>query len=474
MFSFLMKKPSWQALCLMCVGAFLVRALVFYGYVQQDERYQQPDSIDYHCAAVSLALGKGMVQIWNEEPIFWRTPGYPCFLAFFYRLYDEYSLDFFDHEESHRMALWVQIILSSFLPLLFFWLALLLTQSYLVGWLAACVSIFHVGCVLASMFLLTDGLALLLFVVFLICLYRLIMRKLTYRDVCGAVIFLSLFTWMRPMGIYIALLSACLIFFAQEQRLKKIKMAFLFLTLFFASVSPWYMRNYAMTGHVFFCPIFGPYLTCFCVPKIMERVEHKPLIECFHQASHDGGVATKRALLCARQRGEVKVFCKQLACLPPAVEWIKDYPLYFAYDWLVQVVKTMFDVYSSQLVAFAAGTFKSDPLIEFLSEKIAACLYVQSMSVGMRLVCWIEFFFSLCMWLGIAVGLILFGYRTFSIKTAMREREFFKVWLISGLMIGLVVCMTGGFGYARLRLPVEPLMVILGITFWVWFIGKFK
>jgi hypothetical protein len=27
--------------------------------------------------------------------------------------------------------------------------------------------------------------------------------------------------------------------------------------------------------------------------------------------------------------------------------------------------------------------------------------------------------------------------------------------------------MTGGFGYARLRLPVEPLMIILALTFFV-------
>jgi len=32
--------------------------------------------------------------------------------------------------------------------------------------------------------------------------------------------------------------------------------------------------------------------------------------------------------------------------------------------------------------------------------------------------------------------------------------------------------MTGGFGYARLRLPVEALMIMLSLTTWYWILKK--
>ena len=37
----------------------------------------------------------------------------------------------------------------------------------------------------------------------------------------------------------------------------------------------------------------------------------------------------------------------------------------------------------------------------------------------------------------------------------------FKLLFFTAAIIG----MTGGFGYARLRLPVEPLLIILALTF---------
>jgi len=48
----------------------------------------------------------------------------------------------------------------------------------------------------------------------------------------------------------------------------------------------------------------------------------------------------------------------------------------------------------------------------------------------------------------------------------------FYLWLKAGVMIAAVLGMTGGFGYARLRMPVEPLLVLLSLTFWYYFCYK--
>ncbi len=48
------------------------------------------------------------------------------------------------------------------------------------------------------------------------------------------------------------------------------------------------------------------------------------------------------------------------------------------------------------------------------------------------------------------------------------RRKFLALWMGCGIMMGAVLCQTGGFGYARLRLPIEPLIILLGLVFWYW------
>src|SRR5437870_3535203 len=56
--------------------ALFVRLVTFIFFIQPEMRYQQPDSNDYHTAALCITYGHGM-QYPNGTSIFWRTPGYP-------------------------------------------------------------------------------------------------------------------------------------------------------------------------------------------------------------------------------------------------------------------------------------------------------------------------------------------------------------------------------------------------------------
>lgn len=493
MYACLKKTPSFLQFFLIFCAAFVVRSTTFYWYVQHEERYCQPDSKDYHVAALCIAKGYGM-HYPNGRPMFWRTPGYPAYLSTFYDKYQYTNGTFEEHASQHKAAIWLQIFLCSFLPLLIFYLAFILTHSNPIAWLAALVSIVHLGFVLASTFLLTDALASLFFVLFLIFLYRSftlgnyisndgipqnsaakrkpLKNNHTLINLILAALTLATYTWMRPMGQFVAL--ACIpLFICSAENWKIIfkKIAY-FLIIFAACLFPWFWRNYQLTGKCFFCPLFGLYLNCFNAPKILARIENIPLTEAHKKLSVAATYATGFEYERLKRENSDKVVVGEMVHLQTALPVIKEHPWYFLYDWMVEVTKTTFDLYSSQLVAFAANCFKWDPIVEYLDEKIANCLYAQPMSWFMRSLAWIEFISLLLLWMGIFGGILLFMCLPLIKKQTVLFQTYGLLWLKTGILIGAVVMQTGGFGYARLRLPIEPLMLILGITFWWWIITQ--
>lgn len=479
-----MKTVSY--LLIFCTAAFLLRALVFWGYIRHEERYCQPDSNDYHFATLCLTNGMGMYDIRNGRPLFWRTPGYPYYLSHFYTDRTvQHDLRFTPHAEEQQHAIWLQILLCSLLPLLMFALAWILTRSKKVAWYASGVSVFHVGFVLASTFLLTDALAMLFFLGFLIFFFAAIpwfseqsprlprlIGKHPQRCLIFSALLLAMYTWIRPHGQFVALCGGIIIFISHmswgTRSLKKqIMPAALFLITFIAAIAPWCYRNYQITGSPFFCPLFGLYFNVFNAPKIVARVEKVPL-----QVAHKNlSVAAAHEVYKTMQEYHATqspyVVCQENICMRTAWPVIKAHPFLFIRDWIVETTKTTFDLYSYQLVALYHNCFKWDPMVEYLPEKIAACLWEKELPAYMRLIAWLEALWMLCIWIGILGGFfqwILVPWH--KKKWPARTQHDAAVWLICGAFCALVALQTGGFGYARLRLPIEPLMIIVGLYFW--------
>lgn len=501
LFSFLSHKPTKLQYLTLFILAFFVRAGVFYWYIAPQERYCQPDSNDYHCTAVTMCKGLGMYRL-DGQPFFWRTPGYPLYLSAFYDENQSISPKFSDYQESQQAAIWVQILLCSLLPILFFWLAYTLTQVTLLAWLMAFLGIVHMGFVLASTFLLTDALASLLFILFLIFFFKsfrwsgektliadknsqntpvdknLAQRALNkikdphYGSLVFAALMLAAYTWFRPMGQFVALVAAVLPLFSALGWKVKLKQSMLFLGVFFLAIFPWFWRNYQLTERWFFCPLFGLYLNAFNAPKILARTANMPLKEAHKRLQYDASYYIAKEQEQAASEGSGRTVVNELVCLKSALPVIMEHPGYFLYDWIVEVCKTTFDLYSSQLVAFATNTFRWDPIIEYLDEKISKCLWGESQTWWMLLLAWLELLSALLLWTGIFAGLWFFVAQP--LITGKRELlySYGFLWLKTGILIGIVVIQTGGFGYARLRLPIEPLMLILGIAFWLWLLQR--
>lgn len=475
-------QPCWYHYVVLCVLALVIRGMFFGFYVQHEERYRQPDTMDYHLSAWSLKQGLGLRYL-DRRPIFWRTPAYPLFLSYFFNAAQR-NPHFSLHTVTHKKILWVQIALCSCLPVLAGLLANVLTGSPPIVWATAIFSVFHTGYVLSSMYLLTDGIAALLLILFLICLFCVVQfpgdikiaafectNKQQYLVLLVAALALSAYTWMRPMGQFVSLLAFFILLIGAGKTWRaSCARASFFLFIFIITIMPWFVRNYRWTGQVFFCPLFGLYLNVFNAPKILARTANIPLEKAHaHMVSLANKVVNDehRRYLCERLP---IVICTENLCFGTAWSVIKGNLGYFAYDWTVEVLKTTFDLYASQLVALANNCFSWDPLVEYLPEKLYDCVYGKPMPLLFRLLAWLEALLYVVLWAGIFGGMWCFLVRPLFYGNM---QEIFSVygylWIKCGLFIGMVVGQSGGFGYARLRLPIELLIFILAAVFWKWY-----
>jgi hypothetical protein len=454
-FDFPPLKPS--TIILLLATALIVRLACFLGYMQYEHRYHQADSSDYHSSAVLIANGYGMTRL-DKRPIFWRTPGYPAYLAMIYNYLGAPTHLAIEYAPAQIWwALIIQIIFCSILPLLIAWLAWLLTQSIILTQAAAWISVFHPGYVLASTYLLTDGPAQILFMLFLINFFIALMsyRYHTFSMIICALV-LGLYTWMRPMGQFISLLaSGIYATWSPQARRNKIISISIFMLCFMGSLMPWIIRNYRLSEQPFFCPLFGLYLNVFSAPKIKARIEHIPLAQAHHDLTIAAGHEHYKIAVQQAQTGLTRCIVGENVAMLTAWPWIRDYPGYFLYDWMVESCKTAFDLYSYQFVLLHHNEFKHDPLVEYLPQKLADVLHARSLPWYMRTIAWIELFLNLVLWIGILYGCYAWV-RFFNPRT--------RAWWAASALFAACVCLqTGGFGYARLRLPIEPLILICGL-----------
>lgn len=336
--------PTRKHFFLMWAAAFVLRASTFFLYVQHQEYYHQADSIDYHNCAALIAYTKTMTFPHNGEPIFWRTPGYPLFLAPFYHWHGCTYGDFSAYGHVHKSALWFQLFLCSFIPLILFFLALQLTNSLPIAWITSLISVVHLGFVLASCYLLTDGLGSIFFYLFLLFFYRIFFlvgepknnKQSWIAPIILGTCSLAIYTWMRPMGKFVGICALLLLLISHNSFKEKLKRIILFSLIFFGMLAPWYIRNYQLTGKLFFCPMSGAYLQAFCAPKIIRRMTGMSLDEAVQRLCIQVYYQTNQEQAALDKTAPGLVASKYFVCGKIAWPWIKMQPWHFVYDWIVQ------------------------------------------------------------------------------------------------------------------------------------------
>ena len=168
--------------------SLVVRAATFGLLLSKDERYMDFDSLKYNEVAQQIYQGQGISNA-DGTNHFYRVPGYALFLSILYKMFGNHPVN----------ALWVQVFLASFIPILIFFLSLVLFPSNMsVAKISSVYASFHFGYVILSGFLMTESLFCIFFLLFLILFFS---KK--YFFLSG--VFLGLASMLRPVGHYFML-----------------------------------------------------------------------------------------------------------------------------------------------------------------------------------------------------------------------------------------------------------------------------
>lgn len=515
-------KKEKRFLTILFMFSLLMRALVFGCYLSKENRFWQVDSATYHCVATSITNGQGISKT-DGSPVFYRVPGYPLFVAAVYSL--------FGHEKT--APLWIQIFIASLLPLLIFLLSLVLFPKFLLlARIASLYSAVHLGLVLYAGFFMTETLFLFFFLLFMlffmpvchlffckspetgwlprekmllnqypgnlylpnpVCtstpfieLYEkmygddvqqmLIItstdkqifkdRQQGFQYLVWAGLFLGCASLVRPVGHYLLPLAVLLILFSHDYWREKCAKSLFFIIAWLVPVSFWLVRNYMLVGYLFFHSLPGGHFLYFSAARVIaqeKNISYEQACQVIHKKVHKREHAFKKEHHRLPNEFEHCVMQEKLA-----VSYFKQYPLTALKLWLTDIFRTTFSLYSAELLYLESGR----PEFDYFSSGRSLCsmikryLFPATDKLWLRVVIFADIVSMLFMWLGcLLFFLAAFAKRRISLLCVTGRVVLFMKFF-------MIIALAGG--YARMRLPIEPLIMLFAWHFWLYFFGAIK
>lgn len=416
-----MLKSSHKLLTIFLLAGVALRLFLFVHFADQPSFYLDDDSAGYIQLAENMREGRGFS--WEAEepytPNSFRTPGYPFFLLL-HRLIGG----------SYRYALITQIILAVATAYLIFLLA---RDGGQVRWggLAAAVFLFMPFSAMVSLRYLTQPLFTFGLVV-TVWIWLKFLKTDQNRYLWFAAPLLPLLALIRPIAfyIYIPFLIGYLWYnFRFKQSVNWIRfiwVAVLTVAVFFLVLSPWLIRNWFLFGHFNLASIVAYQSYFYDAPAIY---------------AHNHGVSYN----------EARQFLEQ--------------------DIRQYVGVTRFEDY----MTFEVGGVLSDRAWHYWTESWPGLILTRAILflkffVRDGLHYWKEFGLSIFLakwgiWIERGVlGLLSLGLGL-SFWRTIKQRDF--VSGVSGFMLILIAyfaVLTGAVVSAGLRFPVEPLIILLGLS----------
>ncbi len=463
--------------------SLLARVLFFGGYLSQNNRFSHDDSPQYAMMADQLAAGQGYNDT-DGTPYVYRLPGYPFFLSMCYNVFGQ----------DPARALWVQVVLSCFIPILIFFLALALFPGFLLLAKAAALwSALGIGFVLYAGSLLTESLFLLFFLSFLILFFTRLYTKLGKHDAtpmlnycpepaCEGPSYVELFhdtqlhstaapvsllspglftaglllgaaSLIRPVGHYVLVLSLLWIIVTRVSVIRKSLSLVLGWSLV---VLPWLVRNYMVFGALAFHSLPGPHFLTLSASRVVMQVQDIGFEKAKKLVNKEADVAiAARAEVLGRELNELERTQQQVRT---AVGYFWQHPLQAAKNWATDIMRTALSLHSS---FFMHHEQEGKEIRYFSRSRTIASLFKRHLlPTGVPwwvvVLIWLEMLMYGLLLLGIAEGVVY----------AIRTNKYWYEFLLSGSYITLFVGIGLAGGYARMRLPVEGLIIILGLFYW--------
>lgn len=442
-------------LIFLCATACLLRALFFIYLLKNNACVISFDSGHYHNAAVQIARGKGLSNA-DGSPHFYRLPGYPLFLAACYKIFGQNPL----------RAIAAQIVVGSVIPLLVFLLVLqLFPAGLLYAYGAGIITALHPGFLILSGLIMTETLFIFFFLLFLILFFRLIFIKPEniYATASYAGIFLGLASLIRPVGLPILLLSCAIIFYIIPRWRRKFMLAAIMTSSWLMFVCMLFLRNFLLTGLIFFHTFTGPHLLNHGAIRVVMDAEHVTYDFARRQV-YD----RYESLLIQVGLGKlesVKEPVRAQVAHDLALDIFQKNRWSTAKILLINCIKTTFALYSSELLFVdSCGSLPPYQIVRSVKDIILRFLLPTVNNPAIIFVIYGEVIMSFVL----IVGFLGFCYQ------ALWHHNFRRQVGVSLLFIMLFVLLSAICGFARLRLPIEPL-IIMGATMFLidWYRGKY-
>jgi 4-amino-4-deoxy-L-arabinose transferase-like glycosyltransferase len=489
-------------LVFLIVLAFIVRAFVFGGYLSKNERYLQVDSGYYHDVSVQIAHGEGLSNP-DGSSSFYRLPGYSIFLAVYYLMF---GVD-------KKNVLWTQVALASLIPALVMLLSLCLFPSFhMLARAVGLYSVFHLGLVMYSGFFMTETLFIFLLLIFMLLFFphvhlwlcsrkdkkekpRLLssfFRDFCPEPICTSTWFIGLYddvlqqerelkqeptpqSWMlvlagivlglasmvRPVGHYIIVLAIIMIIFSSENVIEKIRNSVGLVFGWLLIISPWLIRNYILAGSVFFHTLPGGHFLYLSAARVAMHVHSVSYWEARDLLSKEvGNIIAKQQ---DEQKKELHEVDKCRIHVSLAVEYFKKYPFLALKNWLTDIMRTCLSLYSSEIVFLESGRKE----IDYFNKKrtiwsmFERYFIPQTEHAWLTILIWFEMVVFFIMLLG-----FIFGIGSWFVSLVSFKAIDTCIWFRVLPFVGLFIFISLSGGYARMRLPIEPLLAIMSLRYW--------
>ena len=417
--------------------AFIVYAGFYFLFLSNNPCVLMYDSGHYHEGAIAL-IQQGAYVSDSGVPLFYRLPGYPFFLAILYWI-TNYSV---------RGALLLHIVFAAMLPILIWFVVLRLTGrrrlAGLTAWLSACAPAFMIFSGLVMSEILSTWL-FLIFLIFVLCALDDPNRLCFF---IGSGIFLGVLSLVRPVGHLLVPFAVgfMIIFLATSWRQRLLSIV-IFVVSWVAAITPWVLRNFMLTGHLFFHTLSGPHFINHVALRLVaagEQISYSDAKSSLYERLKELEIENREVLGHGLSEIELANLYER-----ETISIIKRYPAQFLHLTAINCFKTMFSLYSSELLVIDAGGALPSYDRTGLMVKIKRFLMPtvnNSLIIGV-------IYLELVLLLLTIVGVLLATVRFWRILFQPR------IMLVVGLMV-FFVGISLACGYARLRIALEPFYLL--------------
>jgi len=427
-----------RLICVFCL-AMLVRGVLFTQTIDRPQVLLQPDSGMYLELAQGMLKTGTMVRMGSSErPSVDRPPAYPFWLSLVFSVFGESLL----------LAAMIQIVFDSLSCVFICYLGDLLRRG--CGFASGIIGAINMNMLVYSHFILSDSLFLFVFLVFLVGVYR-FFENPTWRCAGFLGVALGVSTLFRSVaayliGIWIPFVFLFMLVKKRGNAVKAASMGLVVGVFFSLSLGPWLMRNYLHYGRLGFTAQAGEHLLQYVVPFVWQYSKGIPFIEGMKKANDEFLERASQAGLNLEKATPFEISDFQVDM---ATGYLKSEPKdAILKAWMYGAAKNLF----APAIVDLSYLLKIERPHFFYTEGTTTLERAWNFLRGMR--GWFG-------WAVVASLVVLAASRILQVWGVIRLMRG-KAWecLFLLLVIGYFLLVSGPVGYAKYRLPFEPILII--------------